>query len=137
MNRLLLIEDEEDIRDILPRLLASCQRCFDNKVSIDLAKTLAEGVAKISVNPYDCILLDLGLPDSRTHETVNRITEFARFWPPIIIVTGTTYDEVRRDCLRHGAFGFMLKSVAVACPEALLETCYNATIKHHAYRPAA
>jgi DNA-binding response OmpR family regulator len=55
--KLLIIEDEQGLRESIERYFTEegiiCESC----------RTLEEAISKISLYQYDCILLDIGLPD--------------------------------------------------------------------------
>ena len=55
--KILIIEDEKQLSDNMYTYLS------DNNYVCEQAFTFAEGIEKIDLYNYDCILLDLNLPD--------------------------------------------------------------------------
>jgi DNA-binding response OmpR family regulator len=71
------------------------------------AHTLAEGIACSQAEEYGCVVLDLGLPDTKDfYETINAIPRFAP--APVIVMTGSEDKPIMRECMRLGA-EFVLK----------------------------
>lgn len=58
MNRILLVEDDREIRDMICRFF---QMKKDN-IIVDTAKDGEEGLEKIFENQYDLLLLDVMMP---------------------------------------------------------------------------
>lgn len=80
MKTILIIEDHEGYRALLARWLraAGCQH--------DMAINFAQAAMLLRHREYDCILLDLGLPDSWYAETLERLKALTT--TPIVIMTG-------------------------------------------------
>ena len=76
--RILIIDDEKNIR-------ASLSRFFDlNGHNVETAESGREGLEKVRRSSFDCVLLDLKLPDSEGIEVLSRIREFDPFVPVIL-----------------------------------------------------
>ncbi|MGH9559197.1 MAG: response regulator, partial [Bryobacteraceae bacterium] len=56
-GRILVIDDEPDIRESLEALLTS------ENYQVDLAANAAEGLKRMEASAYDLVLLDLMMPD--------------------------------------------------------------------------
>ncbi len=98
----LIVDDNEDDRGIFKRML---QRSFE----CDTAGSLAEATARIRLKRYDCVLLDLSLPDAHQGTTVQ---EFAASNPGAVcvVLTGNEDPNMRELALRQGANGYVLKN---------------------------
>lgn len=108
IERILLIEDEEGQRLLMRRLLDGAFGV--NHVEMDEAKTWQEAEGMLSVIAYDVVILDLNLqPDSPLDRTVDLITDIAKRWPPIVVVTGYGNYEIRKRCIDNGAAYFIQK----------------------------
>ncbi len=91
-KRILVIEDDENSRLAIERLLAS------DGVEIVGVATGQAAIAMVESGSFDCIILDLGLPDMTGRDLLDRIaTNPAITIPPTIVYTGKelTRDEVQ------------------------------------------
>lgn len=100
--RVLVIEDNEELA------LAVKDGLEGMGFYIDLAYTGVIGEEKVFVNEYDCILLDLNLPDSDGLEILKKWREEGKDWPVIII---TAKDEIKERVfgLDAGADDYLIK----------------------------
>lgn len=70
--KILIIEDEPSLREIMQRALVQ------ERHVVETASTYSEADAKIAAYSYDCILLDIMLPDGnglQLHKTPERVTK--------------------------------------------------------------
>lgn len=102
--RLLVVEDDPVQAEGLRAVLGRCERRHEVTVS----GTLAGALALLAAGGYDCVLLDLGLPDA---SGVAGCRDVVRAAPrtPVVVVTGASEEEVGLDCLRAGAQEFLAK----------------------------
>ena len=104
-SRILLIED--NVGD--PRLV---ELYLEESDTIDceiVNKTsLADGMKALAEEPFDAILLDLSLPDSRGFETLER---FMSSFPDanVIVLTGLKDKKLGIDAVRAGAQDYLVK----------------------------
>lgn len=132
MKKLLIIEDISAEAEILTRLYQMVRARFHGAVEITIAPKWAEGVLVVETVAPDVVLLDLGLPDSTTELTVERIKQVSPSWPPIVVLTGhdEREKELRPKCIKDGgASDFMLKKIAHRDPEQLCERIYHAYLR--------
>ena len=82
-RRILIIEDDREAASHLVSLLTS------SNVDADTAYTGADAVQMGSTHDYDCLVLDLGLPDMDGLEVISRLEELKsrQDIPPVIIYT--------------------------------------------------
>jgi len=101
--RLLLVEDNPDDLAILKRRLTPA-------FIVDECHTLAQANAKLKKQSYDCVLLDLRLPDARFNRTVE---DFIADNPDslCIVLSGCDDDATRKLCFDQGADDFWIKGV--------------------------
>lgn len=87
--RLLIVEDEKDIADPLKKALES------NSFVVDHADDGKKGLNMAQIHPYDCILLDINLPEIDGIELAQKLRQ-QQDTTPIIMVTARsqTYDKV-------------------------------------------
>lgn len=104
---LLLVEDNElDARALTRRL----DRLFGPAHSLDHHSTLAGGLEAATTNMFDCVLLDLSLPDS---EGLLGVDAFLResAGSPIIVLTGLDDPDVAVDAVERGAQDYLPKQL--------------------------
>ncbi len=83
VRRLLVVEDEEATREHIARLLADGM-----DVEVDEAGNGEEAVAALQTGRYDCMILDLGLPDMNGLEVIRRVqADEGAVLPPVIVYT--------------------------------------------------
>jgi CheY-like chemotaxis protein len=83
--RMLLVEDDADIRDVFTLLLGA------EGVEVTAAATGREAVDLAIQRDFDVLLTDLGLPDIPGDAVIRNVVATARQRPCIVVVTG--YDE--------------------------------------------
>lgn len=120
-RKILLVED-----DVLYRELVRSQL----RMNFELieAATLAQAFAILAGDePFDAVLLDLGLPDSFWKETIARVRE--QFPGAVIIVlTGYADADFVAQAMRDGADSYLLKGRHEGAPA--LESVVRLAIAH-------
>ena len=98
--RVLIVEDNEEL------MLLEAERLSARGFSVDIAGRLAQAEDLLSVGKYDCILLDLGLPDG---DGLTWLSGLGTNRPPALVLTarGTLEDRVRG--LNQGADDYLVK----------------------------
>ncbi|MBF0133089.1 MAG: response regulator [Magnetococcales bacterium] len=83
MRELLLVEDDPNTRLSLARILGGDQ------VTVTSVETGTQALAQVAEKPYDCMILDLMLPDMDGLEVLERMAN-RNDWvkPPVIIYSG-------------------------------------------------
>ncbi|MBD8530315.1 MULTISPECIES: response regulator [unclassified Massilia] len=90
IKRVLLVEDDERQRDSVVRLIA------DEDVKIDAVGSGEEALALLRTEIFDCMIIDLKLPDMQGKELLEQMSHEDLFsFPPVIVYTGRnlTRDE--------------------------------------------
>ena len=90
IKRILLVEDDERQRDSVVSLIA------DTDIEINAVGTGGEALALLHSQTYDCMIIDLKLPDMQGRELLERMSaEEVCAFPPVIVYTGRnlTRDE--------------------------------------------
>ena len=114
MRRVLIVEDDEVQRDAVTRLLAS------QDVECNSVGTAAECLEALETQTYDCMVLDLSLPDASGYSLLETLSqEDAYSFPPVIVYTGhdLSYDDEQR--LRRYSKSIIIKGAK--SPERLLD----------------
>ena len=101
-GRILVIDDEADIRESLETLLSL------EGYSVELAQSANEGLRKVESGNYDLILLDLMMPDRSGMEVLREVRQRDRETPIFML---TAYGSVERavEALKLGANDFIPK----------------------------
>src|SRR5512142_2410208 len=84
-GRILVVDDELDIREGLELLLTS------EGYGVELAQNAAEGLEKMEAHRYDLVLLDLMMPDRSGMEVIEEVRQRDRETPIFMI---TAYGSV-------------------------------------------
>lgn len=92
--QILVVEDMAMMADAIREKLSVLQHKFpDSRITI--VGTWKDGIDVVSQVPHpDVVLLDLGLPDSEWRNSIERVDDFDRR-SPVIIVTGHPEEKVR------------------------------------------
>ena len=101
----LLIEDNpEDLR-IIREALTQMQQ---PSCRLSWAGSLADARLELAAHPFDLILLDMSLPDSRGMELLVSVQAQAA-QAPIVILTSQDNDRLALEALRYGAQDYLVK----------------------------
>ncbi len=105
---ILLIEDNPDDVFLLQELLYTVHGSETATIDLSTADTLAEGMGKLAERPFDLLLLDLTLPDSRGMATFE--TTHERFpHVPVILLTGLKDEALGIRAVQQGAQDYLVK----------------------------
>lgn len=114
MRRVLVVEDDPVQLDSLRKLLDS------HDVSTVGARSAAECLKQLKDATYDCMVLDLSLPDASGYsllETLSREDAYA--FPPVIVYTGRELSADEEQRLRRYSKSIIIKGAK--SPERLLD----------------
>ena len=119
MTRILVIDDEESIRNTLQEILEY------EKYDVNLASDGNEGLEFIKQNSYDVILCDIKMPGLDGIEVLERVI---RLQPdaPVIMISGHGNIDTAVDAIKKGAYDFIEKPLDL---NRLLITIKNALDK--------
>ena len=90
------------------RLLREALKDANAQVELNFVSTLAEAEQTVRSAAYDCVLLDLGLPDANGVDNVQRIRSANR-GQTIVIMTGLDSEEAALGTLQRGAQDYLVK----------------------------
>jgi len=114
MHRVLVVEDDPVQRDAVARLLGS------GDVETVTASTAAECLALLKEETFDCMVLDLSLPDASGYSLLETLSqEDAYSFPPVIVYTGRELSTVDEEKLRKYSRSIIIKGAK--SPERLLD----------------
>lgn len=101
MSLVLVVDDDESIRDTLYELLSEEYRC-------QTAETAEKALARLDAESYDVVLTDISMPGLSGLELLGHIRQK---YPntPVIIISGISDQEYAQGMIRLGAFDYLLK----------------------------
>ena len=114
LKHILLVEDDDLQRESIARLIG------DDDVEITAVAMAQDALELLRENIYDCMIIDLKLPDMLGNELLKRMTaEDIRSFPPVIVYTGRNLTrEEEADLLKYSR-SIIIKGAR--SPERLLD----------------
>jgi len=114
MRRVLVVEDDPVQMDALRHLLGS------REVETVCARTVAECLEKLQQETFDCMVLDLSLPDASGFTLLETLSaEDSYSFPPVIVYTGRELNPDDEQRLRRYSKSIIIKGAK--SPERLLD----------------
>ncbi|WP_294054508.1 response regulator [Sphingomonas sp.] len=114
MRRVLIVEDDEIQRNAVAALLAS-----DEVETVEVG-TAAECIERLQNETFDCIVLDLSLPDASGFALLEQLhAEGDNGFPPVIVYTGHDLSPDDEQKLRRYSDSIIIKGAR--SPERLLD----------------
>ncbi len=102
---ILFIEDDPEMCRIVQSLLDKASNGF----VVECVSTLKDGLNRLADGGVRCVLLDLGLPDSKGLQSLSMV--IAHYpWLPIIVISATDSIDTAESCVAHGAQDYLVKS---------------------------
>ena len=116
--RVLVVDDEADIRELLDLTLARMG------IAADCAGTVAEAKAYLAREEYSLCLTDMRLPDGEGLEIVRLIgTQYGQ--TPVAVITAFGSADNAVAALKAGAFDYLAKPVALDQLRTLIKSALN------------
>ncbi|HTH10256.1 MAG TPA: response regulator, partial [Acidovorax sp.] len=114
LRRVLVVEDDERQRESVRHLLSR------DDVEIVCAGTAAEALEQLRDTTFDCMVMDLNLPDLSGYELLQQMTEQDGVsFPPVIVYTGRALSRDEEQKLRRFSKSIIIKDAR--SPERLLD----------------
>lgn len=113
MAAILVVDDDEAIRDMLYDLFEENHRCH-------LAETAERALSYLETEHYDVILTDISMPGLSGLELLSHMRQ-SQPDTPVIVITGIQDHEHAQGLLKLGAFHFLLKPFRLEDIEASVE----------------
>ena len=114
VRRVLVVEDDPRQRDSACALLAG------DGIELVPVGTMSEALASLSAGSFDCMVLDLQLPDGSGFDLLDRMASSEEYgFPPVIVYTGRALDGDEEARLRRNSRSIIVKGAR--SPERLLD----------------
>lgn len=114
MRHVLIVEDDDIQRDSLARLLGS------HEVETVGVGTATECLEKLRTTTFDCMVLDLSLPDASGYSLLETLSKEQTYsFPPVIVYTGRDLSSTEEQKLRRYSKSIIIKGAK--SPERLLD----------------
>ena len=114
LRNLLIVEDDARQRESISELLAN------GNVLITAVGTAAEALAQLKASDFDCMVLDLNLPDVSGYELLRQMSAQQEVeLPPVIVYTGQALNRDEEQALRRFSKSIIIKDAR--SPERLLD----------------
>jgi two-component system response regulator PilR (NtrC family) len=101
MAAILIVDDDESVRDVLYDLFSEEHLCH-------VAATAEQALAFIDEQPYDVVITDISMPGLSGLELLGHLRQ-TRPGTPVIVVSGIGDRTHAEGLTRLGAFDFILK----------------------------
>ena len=119
MAKVLLVDDEEDFREIL------AQRMISRGLDVDTAESGIKALEMVDSKSYDAVILDLAMPVMDGIETLERLLK-KHSELQVIVLTGHATVEKGVAAVKMGAADFLEKPAEI---ESLVEKIEEAEAK--------
>ncbi|MEO6928847.1 MAG: response regulator, partial [Casimicrobiaceae bacterium] len=114
LRRLLVIEDDARQRDGIRQLLSM------QEVETTDVTTAGEALAALQSTTFDCVVMDLNLPDLSGYQLLEQMAASEDIaFPPVIVYTGRSLNRDEEQALRRFANSIIIKGAR--SPERLLD----------------
>jgi DNA-binding NtrC family response regulator len=118
MAAILVVDDDDVIRDTLCELLAANHSC-------QTADTAEQALAQLEAQRFDVVLTDVSMPGLSGMELLNRVLEL---YPgtPVFVISGLSDQEQAQSLISRGAFDYLLKPFRLEVVEASVNRALTA-----------
>ena len=114
VKRLLVVEDNPELRNVIAAMIGR------EGIETVEAGTAAEALQQLKVDSFDCVILDLKLPDGSGFHVLEQMAEGGAYsFPPVIIYTGRQLTAEEEQRLRRYSESIIVKGAR--SPERLLD----------------
>ncbi|MEE8326925.1 MAG: response regulator, partial [candidate division NC10 bacterium] len=104
-QRVLVVEDNAEIRRKTVKLIAS------RNVKVDETVNGEQSLEALRSGHYDCLVLDMGLPDMDGNELLTRLEREGVELPPVIVYTAQEFTPEEEEALREHTESIVIKDV--------------------------
>lgn len=114
VKRVLIVEDDPVQRNHITQLIS------DSNVEVTAVETSGEALVQLSQKTFDCMIMDLSLPDMSGHELLSKLSNESSTYsfPPVIVYTARDLTDEEEQKLRLYSGSIIIKGAK--SPERLL-----------------
>lgn len=110
----LLVEDNDDDAFLIEKQIdRGVDSGFVDDIVLTRVESLEAAIDSCESESFDAVFLDLGLPDSRGLETIERFTA-QEFDLPVVVLTGLQDDRTSIEAIQQGAQDYLIKGDSTA-----------------------
>jgi len=114
LRRILVVEDDPVARE------STCQLLAGRNVETVAVGAAGEALAQLGSTTFDCMVLDLSLPDRSGLDLLEEMSKTERYaFPPVIVYTGRSLSRAEEQKLRKLSHSIIIKGAR--SPERLLD----------------
>jgi DNA-binding response OmpR family regulator len=118
-TRILLCDDEDELREVLSEFLKS------RGYAVSSAKNGQQAIEQVVQDPsIEIVLLDVSMPLMGGMEVLKQIMSHSRH-PSVIMLTAIADREIARQAIKVGAFDYILKPFDFAAIEGSIDACLS------------
>lgn len=110
MATLLVVDDDNDVRETLQALFLNVHECHT-------ADRAEQALAFLEFESYDAVLTDLSMPGLSGRDLLRRIQR-DHSTTPVIVISGTLDEEEAKSLMEMGAFAYFTKPFRLEDVEA-------------------
>mgnify|MGYP002079407800 CR=1 FL=1 len=129
--QLLGVEDDPTDATWLELMLSNATVC---EHELRVVPTMADALSSLALGEFDCVLLDLSLPDCEGIESVRRVLD-SHPSMPVVVFTGTPDQDLGLEAIEAGAQDYLVKGQATG--NAILRAARWAAARIRARRAGA
>jgi len=119
IKNLLIVEDDKTLAEQIKKLISKAHQ----HINIDIALTGVGALKTLKENSYDCIILDLGLPDMSGNEVLKKYHAYnTTEQASVIIYTGQSLDDQQTESLSQFTDSIIIKGNEASIDRLLQET---------------
>lgn len=101
MATLLIVDDDNNIRETLNDLLSASHQCHT-------ADRAEQALAYLDLESYDVVLTDMAMPGLSGDQILKRV-QMQHPDTPVIVISGNADEDTARNLLNMGAFAYIAK----------------------------
>jgi two-component system, NtrC family, response regulator len=106
MSKILIIDDDMEVNELLGEVVTRMGHDANS------AGSAQQGLAVAEEQPFDLVLLDVGLPDADGLKILPRIRQTPQA-PEVIIITGNGNPDAAEMAIKNGAWDYLVKPSSV------------------------
>lgn len=111
MPAILIVDDDEIIRDALSELFAESFLCH-------VAASAEEALTRLAAQEYDVVITDINMPGMGGEDLLGFVKTYQP-WTPVIFISGSTASQ-QAERFRPKAFGYLMKPFALSTVEQMV-----------------